>query len=418
MIEQKNMDGQLGIAVYHNLHSGGAKRTLYEEVRRLAERHRLDLYTLSSADNDFCDVRSYVNNIHVYDFELGPVFHSPFGRLNQGVRLVDLTRLHRLAQRIAADIDAGGYDVVLVHPCQYTQCPLVLQYLRTPTVYYCHEPLRKLYEPPVRRPYEHGQRSFLRRVLDRIDVLAGFYRVVLRCADQASLRSASRVLVNSRFTQINVRRIYDVEARVCPHGVDTEVFRPMGLSRDGTVLSVGALTPNKGFDFVIEGLGCIPASQRPRLIIVSNYAEPRERAFLERLAAERGVTVEFKVNVDDEALVQMYNRAALVAYAPIREPLGLVPLEAMSCGTPVVGVREGGVAETVVHNEGGLLTEREPSAFARAMQTLLSEPGLASQQGQRGRQYVLAHWTWDKAVRELETHLAATATGYTGRGKN
>jgi len=412
------MAQQLNIAVYHNLHSGGAKRTLYEEVRRLAERHHLDLYALSSADNDFCDVRPFVNEVRIYDFEPGPLFHSPFGRLNQAVRTRDLRRLREVSRRVAVDVDAAGYHVVLVHPCQYTQSPLVLQYLRTPTVYYCHEPLRKLYELPVRRPYEHERRSLLRRVLDRIDVLAGFYRAMLRHADRDSLRSASRVLVNSRFTQENVRRIYGVEAHVCPHGVDTELFRPMGLSRDGTVLSVGALTPNKGFDFVIEGLGRIPARQRPRLIIVSNYAEPRERAYLEQMAAEQGVAVQFKVDVDDEALVQVYNRAALVAYAPIREPLGLVPLEAMSCGTPVVGVREGGVAETVVPGEGGWLTEREPSAFARAIQTLLSDPDLASQQGQRARQYVLAHWTWDGAVRELEHHLAATVARHTGRAEN
>lgn len=411
-----SVDEQLKVAVYHNLHSGGAKRTLYEEVRRLAARHYLDLYTLSSADNDFCDVRPFANKVHIYNFEPGPLFHSPFGRLNQAVRTLDLRRLREVSRRVAADVDAAGYDVVLVHPCQYTQSPLVLQYLHTPTVYYCHEPLRKLHEPPVRRPYE--QRSILRQALDRVDVLAGFYRAMLRRADRDSLRSASRVLVNSRFTQENVRRIYGVEAHVCPHGVDTELFRPLGLPRDGTVLSVGALTPNKGFDFIIAGLARIPARQRPRLTIVSNYAEPRERAYLERLAVERGVAVQFRVDVGNGELVEAYNRAALVVYAPIREPLGLVPLEAMSCGTPVVGVREGGIAETVVHNEGGLLTEREPSAFARAIQTLLSDPYLAGQQGQRGRQYVLAHWTWDRAVRELENHLAATVAGHTEGEEN
>jgi len=189
------------------------------------------------------------------------------------------------------------------------------------------------------------------------------------------------------------------------------VFRPLGLPRDG-VLSVGALTPNKGFDFVIEALGCIPAGQQPRLTIISNYTEPYEQAYLERVAAEKKVTIQFQTNVSNGALVEAYNRATLVAYAPIREPLGLVPLEAMSCGTPVVGVREGGVVETVVHNEGGLLTDREPNAFAYAIQTLLNDPSRASQQGQRGRQYILTHWTWDKAMRELEDHLAATAIGY------
>ena len=401
------MAKSLRVAVYHNLHSGGAERTLCEEVRRLAERHYLDLYTLSGTDNEFCDVRPYVNEAHVYGFAPGPVFHSPFGRLNQGVRLIDLARLRRLALHIAADIDTGGYDVVLAHPCQYTQSPLVLQFLHTPTVYYCHEPLRKLYESPPGRPY--GRRSVGLRLLDAVDPLLRAYRLALRRADWASLRSATRVLVNSRFTQENVRCIYGVDAAVCSHGIDTDVFRPLGLPRDGTVLSVGALTANKGFDFIIEGLAHVPEERRPSLVIISNYAESQERAYLEGLAAARGVGVTFRTGVSDGELVEAYNRAALVAYAPVREPLGLVPLEAMACGTPVVGVREGGVPETVRHGETGLLVERGPAALAQALRSLLDDQALARRFGEQGRRHVCEMWEWSQAVDALEQHLYAVA---------
>jgi len=393
----------LRIAIFHNLHSGGAKRTLYEEARRLAERHHLNLYTLSSADSDFCDVRPYMHEINIYDFEPGPMFSSPFGRLNRGVRTLDLLRLKRLARRIAADIDASGYDVVFVHPSQYTQSPLVLQFLHTPTVYYCHEPLRRLYEPPVPRPYR--KQSLGLRMLDTVDPLLRAYRLALRRADWASLRSATRVLTNSRFTRENVIRNYGVDAVVCSLGIDTDAFRPLGLPHDGTVLSVGALTSNKGFDFIIEGLARISKEQRPSLVIISNYAEPRERAYLEGLAAEQDVAVTFRVGADDEELVEAYNRAALVVYAPVREPLGLVPLEAMACGTPVVGVREGGVAETVQHGETGLLVERRPEALAQALQRLLDNRPLARRLGEQGRQHVCEMWGWSRAVDLLEQHL-------------
>jgi glycosyltransferase involved in cell wall biosynthesis len=392
----------LRIALFHNLHSGGAKRTLYEEARRLTERHHLDLYTLSSADRDFCDLRPYVEDRHVYDFEPGKLFRSPFGRLNQGVRLFDLIRLNRLARRVAADIDADGYDVVLVHPCQYAQSPSVLRYLRTPTVYYCHEPLRELYETPPPRPYR--QESAMRVALDTIDPLRGAYRLLLRYLDRVSLRSATLVLANSQFTRQNVRRFYGVEATVCPHGIDTTAFRPLEVPRDGFVLSVGALTPNKGFDTIIEGLGRVPEEQRPSLMIISNYAEPRERAYLKELAATQGVDIRLHTGVGDEALVDAYNRAAMVAYAPVREPLGLVPLEAMACGTPVVGVREGGVAETVRHGETGLLAERDPAAFALAIQNLLDDEN-AQRFGILGRAYVRQKWGWEHAVEMLEQYL-------------
>jgi len=397
----------LNIAVYHSLHSGGALRTLFEEVRRLSQRHRLALFTLSSAEREFFNLQPYVQESRIYPFRPGRLFRSPFGRLNQGVRLVDLARLRRLAQRIAAEIDAAGYDVVLVHPCQYTQSPLVLQFLRTPTVYYCHEPLRRLYEPPVPRPYR--RKSVVRQALDAVDILLLLYQMALRRADWVSLRSASRVLVNSRFTQENVRRIYGVEAQVCPHGIDTAIFRPLGLLRDRTVLSVGALTPNKGFDSIIEGLAHIPNRMRPSLVIISNYAEPQERAYLEQLAAARGVEVSFRTGVSNGELVEAYNRAALTAYTPHREPLGLVPLESMACGTPVVGVREGGVQETVRHGETGFLVERRAEALAQAMQTLLDDPERARRYGEEGRRYVEREWNWERAVRKLEKHLESLA---------
>ena len=62
--------------------------------------------------------------------------------------------------------------------------------------------------------------------------------------------------------------------------------------------------------------------------------------------------------ITDEELVILYNKAKLVVYTPYMEPFGLVPLEAMSCGTPVVGVNEGGVMETVLNGKTGILVER------------------------------------------------------------
>ena len=403
------MSKRLKIAVYHNLPSGGAKRTLYEEVKRLSATHQLDLFSLSSADNDFGDVRPFVRNSWIYSVEPGRLFRSPFGRLNQGVRLIDLARLRRLVQHIAADIDAGGYDVVLVHPCQYTQSPLVLQFLHTPTVYYCQEPLRKLYESPPPRPYV--RRSPLKRALDKVDLLDTLYRAALGRADRSSLRNASRVLVNSRFTQENVRRIYGVQSQVCPHGVDTKLFRPLNLPRDGMVLSVGALTPNKGFDFIIESLGHIAASIRPELVIVSNYQEPQERAYLESLAAEKQVRLTMLTMIKVDELVRLYNTARVTVYAPVMEPFGLVSLESMACGTPVVGVREGGVRESVVNGQTGILVDRVPEAFAQAVRTLLEDRELVRRYGAQARKYVSERWTWERAVERIERHLLLTAAG-------
>lgn len=387
------------IAMYHNLHSGGALRTLTEQVRRLIRRHEVTLFTLTTA------TRAAVEGaeVRIFPFRPGPEVRRPFGRLNRAARTVDLIRLARVNRVVAQAIDARGFDVVLVHPCQFSQAPPLLRYLRTPSVYYCHEPLRRLYEPPVSRPY------LSRSLLDRVDPALRVYHSLLRKNDQAATRAATQVLVNSHFTQANVRRIYGVEAHVSRHGIDVDRFHPLGLARDGFVLSVGALTPYKGFDLLIEGLARLPEATRPPLRLICNYVEPQERAYLEGLAANRGVDLEIQVGVDDGDLIAAYNRAALVAYTPHREPLGLVPLEAAACEAAVVGVNEGGVRETVRDGETGLLVPRDPQGLAEAIRDLLTHLERARKMGRVGRQWVVEAWDWEGAVRDLLRHLSTVA---------
>ncbi len=112
-------------------------------------------------------------------------------------------------------------------------------------------------------------------------------------------------------------------------------------------------------------------------------------------------------DVSNERLVELYNQAKVTVYAPMREPFGLVPLESMACGTPVVAVREGGMQETIIQEQTGLLVERDPAQFAKAVQYLLSNPDLAAEYGHNGQEHVLRNWTWDQAVTTLENHLIA-----------
>ncbi|HZD10507.1 MAG TPA: glycosyltransferase family 4 protein [Candidatus Binatia bacterium] len=395
------------IALYHNLPSGGAKRAANEIVRRLQEQHRTDVYTLSQADHDFADLRPHVHNHFIYPFRSLPLLPSPFGRANQLSRLLDLYRVRNLARRIAHDIEQRDYEVVFVHPCQVEIAPSVLSYLqRTPTVYFCQEPLRRVYERMPTRPYD-GLDSSRRRLLNTIDPLPRLYMAALASNDRRNTRAAGAVLVNSDFMRRAVQNIYGLQAQVAYLGVDVQRFYPQQRERRPMVLSVGSLTPLKGFDFLIEAMSRLPVALRVPLVIASNFENGPERHYLRQLAADRGVDLQLHRNITDERLLELYNEAQLVAYAAIREPFGLVPLEAMACATPVVGVAEGGVQESVVHEQTGLLTERDPDDFSRALARLLGDAQLARTYGQQGRQLVEEHWSWDRATARVEQSLHA-----------
>jgi glycosyltransferase involved in cell wall biosynthesis len=395
------------IAVFHNVPSGGAKRALHEAVRRLSPRHRIDVFTLSTADHEFADIRPWVANHNVTQFSPLPLFSSPFGRINNLTRILDLVRLKRVCGSIARLVDSAGYDLLFAQPCRFENSSSVLRHVRrTPAAFYCQEPLRVLYETPPPRPYM-GQHAARRQLLDRLDPFPGLYRSVLKRRDRANLRSAGAVLVNSNFIRESVNSIYGRDAQVSYLGVDTEKFRPLRRNREPILLSVGSLTPLKGFDFLIRSVACLPAHRRPLLQIASNFEHPPERFFLEQLARELHVDLRLLSNITEEALVECYNAASLVIYAPIREPFGLVALEAMACGVPVVAVREGGIPETVIHEQTGLLVNRHEDEFAEAIACLLDQPALASRLGINGREHVTSRWTWNHAVANLEQSLLA-----------
>jgi glycosyltransferase involved in cell wall biosynthesis len=81
----------------------------------------------------------------------------------------------------------------------------------------------------------------------------------------------------------------------------------------------------------------------------------------------------------------------------------------MACGTAVIGVREGGVRETIVHEATGLLTGRDPQGFAEAVGRLMNDPDQLADLGRQGRTHVEEQWQWEGCVRRLEMLLASVA---------
>jgi len=396
------------IALFHNLPSGGAKRAVYEWTRRLSERHEIHAYTLSTADAEFCDIRPWVERHVEVPFVPSRLLSSPLGRVNQWQRWRDLGRLTAIGRGMAGSIDEAGYDVVFAHTCRFTFIPTLLFSLRCPAVYYLHEPFgRALPAMPVRAV----DPSRLRTLVDRVDPLIRLYRSRLGRLQARGASLPIRFLANSAYTASRMREAYGLRAEVCAPGVDLDLFCAQQPPAKGAhILAVGELSPRKGFDFLVEAVALMPSSCRPALRLVCNSVIADERRYVERLARGRGVTLEIKVGLTSRQLAREYNEARLCAVASVHEPFGLVALEAMSCETPVVGVREGGVPETVVHERTGLLVERRLDSFAGALQRLLSEPGLLAACGKNGRAHVAAGWGWERSVAGLERHFQGAAT--------
>lgn len=396
------------IALFHNLPSGGAKRAVYEWVRRLAGSHTFDVYTLSIADHEFCDIRPFVSSYKIYDFQPRKLFHSPFGRLNQVQRLRDLVDLDRLYQKIAELINAGGYHVLFAQTGSFTFIPPLLQYVRIPSTYYLHEPIGIGFFRRYGRPYMGESRR--QEAMDRFDPLLRSYRNHLLRLQKRSISNTKKLLANSNYTSLANKEVFGRSAEICPLGVDLDEFYPLpNTARENFVISVGEMSARKGFDFIIESLSRIKLWERPSLKLACNHINVDELNYVQELATRHGVEIEVLSHLGADELRILYKRALFCVYAPVMEPFGLVPLESMACGTPVVGVREGGLPESIQHEVTGLLVDRDPDHFAEAIQRLMKYPDLVESYGRNGRAYVAQNWTWERSASLLEGHLKECA---------
>lgn len=194
---------------------------------------------------------------------------------------------------------------------------------------------------------------------------------------------------------------------VVPCGVDTDRFSPDGpvalRSRRRRIVAIGRLVPRKGFDTVIEALTTVPSAE---LVIAGGPQRSAldtvpEACRLRQLAADLGVAERVSLcgSVPREHLSALLRSADVVACTPWYEPFGIVPLEAMACGVPVVASAVGGMLDTVVHDVTGLLVPpKDPRACANAINAVLRDRHAASAFGAAGRERAVLRYSQERVA--------------------
>lgn len=393
------------IALYDNLRFSGGKRQEFEMARGFTRAgHTVDLFTTTEADSAFLRWEDVTREQHTYDWPRPRPLPSRLpgfrGYITAADTLLRVGQVAALDRTIASDIDAAGYDLVLVHHCPMVQAPTLLRYSRTPTVYYCNEPARTYFDPAIPRPYDH--KDLVRAAYQAWYAPANWMvNRVKREIGHHNIHHADVLVANSYFSAESIYRAYQRHPLVGYLGVDHILFRPQPVPREDYVMTVGEVKPHKAHDFIIKALGHLPADRRPPLLIVSNNVVAAERSYLARLAEARGVRLTIREMVPDEELASLYARARAFVYAPVLEPFGMAPLEALACETPVVGVAEGGVRESIQPDVTGLLVQREPQLMAEALDMLLADQALQRRLGRAGRESVDAFWNWPASCERL-----------------
>ncbi len=194
-------------------------------------------------------------------------------------------------------------------------------------------------------------------VLSRL--VYGPVAAMLRRYDRATAGRVDLFIANSTYVAERVRRIYGRDALVLPPPVDTERFASVEREAGERYLVVSALVPYKRVDHAIRACAALG---RPLTVV----GRGPEEASLRSLALELGADVEFTGFASDALLADYYRKAKALLFPGV-EDFGIVPVEAISCGCPVIALAEGGVLDSMTADTAVFFHEPTTDALQRAM---------------------------------------------------
>jgi starch synthase len=249
--------------------------------------------------------------------------------------------------------------------------------------------------------------------------------------ERMALKMADAVIAVSTGMKEDVVRLFDIDparVSVVHNGIDTHEYQPVttraALERHAVdprvpyVLFVGRITRQKGILHLVHAIDHLAPDVQ--VVLCAGAPDTPEigeeaAAAVRQVQARRSHVVWIREMLDKRSVIELYTHAAVFCCPSIYEPFGIINLEAMACGTPVVASAVGGIREVVVPEETGLLVDVGPqrrdtgepqdtAGFARrlaaALNRLLADEGLRRRMGAAGRERAARQFGWAAIARQ------------------
>jgi len=281
----------------------------------------------------------------LYRKEACPLFDDADVRESKLSLIPGARRAHRLffpfMPKVFERMDLSEYDIVI--SSNHSASKGIITKPGTLHISYCHSPVRYLWD------HSHGYRKGFKK----FRFLKWIYRPLIhkiRLWDRIAAERVDHYIANSHYVAERINKYYGRGAEVIHPPVDLMRFS-VHKKKEDYYLAVGRLIPYKRFDLIVEAC----TEMNKTLKIVGTGPETQK---LKKIA---GSNVEFLGKVSDDELEKLYQKAKALIF-PQLEDFGIVPLEAMACGTPVIAYGNGGALETVKNGIGGIHFDKQSVA--------------------------------------------------------
>jgi alpha-1,3/alpha-1,6-mannosyltransferase len=303
------------------------------------------------------------------------------------------------AVRCHDDADVFVMDVLPTSLPLLTLCST-----RAGVLFYCHFPDKLLTRDTVNgQPTDAtSKRSMLRNV----------YRACLDTLEENTMSYADVIAANSKFTKTTIQTVFpslqQIPMKVLYPALEMTKFAKPTLDdvkTDAPIVSLNRFERKKNIALLLHAYAYMKerVAKAPPLVIAGGYdtSNVENVEYLQELRAlanDLDVQVTFLTSVSDDVRAELLSTCLCLVYTPHLEHFGIVPLEAMYAGRPVVAVHSGGPMETIVDGITGWLCEGTPQGFGTALVTLVQHPSQARTMGQAGH----AHVSTTFGVKRLE----------------
>jgi glycosyltransferase involved in cell wall biosynthesis len=260
--------------------------------------------------------------------------------------------------------------------------------------WYCHSPNREAFDL-----YEFRMRylSLPRRVLN-----VGLLNI-FKTAEYHVVPKIEKILTNSQVTNERIKKYLNrYDAEVIHPGIEPKEFR--NDSYEKYFLYPSRIVPEKQFEYAIDAFRIFSSKKKGWKLILAGFLPKREREqkYLEYLKAySSNLNIEFRIDIDDKELKNLYANSYCVLFSAINEDWGLIPLEAMASEKPCISVNEGGPKYSIINNKTGFLVNSQQE-MAEKMLYLAENPDITEKMGKAGRRHVIKNYTWKIFLNKIE----------------